>query len=41
MTEAGVPQKAPGAQFMILRNQDAARQDAEGAFQDAHILVQH
>jgi hypothetical protein len=41
MTEASVLQKTPGAQFMVLGNQHAARQDAERAFQDAHILVEH
>jgi hypothetical protein len=41
VTETGVLEKTPGAQFMVLRNQHAARQDAERAFQDAHILVEH
>ena len=41
MTEAGFRQKPPGAPFMVLRNQHAARQNAERAFQDAHILVEH
>src|SRR4029079_8432259 len=41
MTEPGVFQKTPGLQLMILRNQDAAWQDTERPFQNAHILVEH
>src|SRR5215471_16158774 len=41
MTEAGFRQKPPGAQLVVLRDQHAARQDAERAFQDAHILVEY
>jgi hypothetical protein len=41
MTEASIFQKTPGTQFMIIRNQHAARQDAERAFEDTHILIEH
>src|SRR4029077_11280615 len=41
MTEPGVFQETPSLQLMVLRNQHAAWQDTERAFQDAHILVEH
>jgi hypothetical protein len=41
MAEPGVFQKFPRSQFMVLYYEYPARQDAERAFQHAHILIEH
>jgi hypothetical protein len=41
MPQTGVFQKLTGAQFVAFRNQHATWQNAERAFQDAHILIEN
>ena len=41
VAEAGVLQKLARDLLMLVVDQDAARQDAERAFQHAHVLIEH
>ena len=41
MAETGFLQQAPGGAHIIFGDQNAARQNAEGPFQHAHVLIEH
>src|SRR6266702_2812757 len=41
VAEAGLGQELPGLLGVVLMDQDPARQNAERALDDAHVLVQH
>ncbi len=41
MAEARIGKKLARLAVIVVMDQNPARQDSEGAFDDAHVLVQH
>jgi hypothetical protein len=41
MRQPGIREDLPGRPHVVVMDQDPPRQDAERAFDDAHVLVQH